>query len=118
MPQVTGPMLLQLALLLCALPAQYLIMHILDVWKSARRSYLNTTAWVDWIHSWMPKLPLLGAEEELDDMPGFIMQLESLMRDNEFGYFAEIPTLEQYFSHFNGKKFVMLDWLKELYPED
>lgn len=30
----------------------------------------------------------------------------------------EIPTLEQYFSHFDGKKFVMLDWLKELYPDD
>lgn len=34
------------------------------------------------------------------------------------GYKLEIPTLDQYFSHFNGKKFVMLDWLKELYPDD
>lgn len=228
MPQVTGPMLLQLALLLCALPTQYFIMEwtssttaqrrlatqgILDVWKSARKSYLNTTVWIDWISSWMAKLPLLGAEEELDEMPTYIMELEILMRNNDFGYFAdskvprtprpeyvlhrvgevvieaqnhmvgvivgwdeglrappewirrkkytdselknlmdtphykilfsgpdpsslvigylpqylfhlfngyrpEIPTLEQYFSHFDGKKFAMLDWLKELYPED
>ncbi|MCJ8741455.1 hypothetical protein PDJAM_G00070900 [Pangasius djambal] len=103
MPQVTGPVLLQLALLLCALPAQYLIMEwtsgtaaqrrlatqgILDVWESMRTSYLNVTVWVDWITSWMPKLPLLGAEEELEEMHGEIMALEILMRSNEHGYFA------------------------------
>ncbi|KAF4077972.1 hypothetical protein AMELA_G00194120 [Ameiurus melas] len=228
MPQVTGTVLLQLALLLCALPAQYLITQwtsgtaaqrslatqgILDALKSMRKSYLNVTVLVDWITSWMPKTPLLGVEEELQDMHGEIMALEILMRDNEHGYFAasdvprsprpayvlhrvgevvietqnhmvgvivgwdeglrappewlkrkkytdsevkrlkdtphykilfsgpdpsslmigylpqnilqlfegyrlEIPTLDQYFSHFNGKKFVMLDWLKELYPDD
>ncbi|TRY87021.1 hypothetical protein DNTS_009124 [Danionella cerebrum] len=30
----------------------------------------------------------------------------------------EIATLEHYFSHFNGDKFVMQEWLQELYPED
>ncbi|KAG7323706.1 hypothetical protein KOW79_013408 [Hemibagrus wyckioides] len=228
MPQVTGPILLQLALLLCALPAQYLIMEwtsgtaaqrilatqgILETWKSMRMSYLNMTVWVDWITSWMPKFPLLGVEDDLEEMHGEMMALEILMHGNNFGYFAasevprsprpgyvlhrvgevvmetqnhmvgvivgwdeglrappewlkrkkytesevkrmentphykilfsgpdpsslmigylpqnvlqlfegympEIPTLEQYFSHFNGKKFVMLDWLKALYPED
>ncbi|XP_060750413.1 uncharacterized protein si:dkey-261l7.2 isoform X2 [Tachysurus vachellii] len=108
MPQVTGPMLLQLALLLCALPAQYLIMEwtsgtvaqrrlatqgILDTWKITRMSYLNMTVWVDWIASWMPKFPVLGAEEELEMIRADIMVLEVLMRSNNQGYFAasEVP---------------------------
>ncbi|KAM8826345.1 uncharacterized protein ACB058_019677 [Synchiropus picturatus] len=30
----------------------------------------------------------------------------------------DIPTLEQYFSHFNGERFVLQPWLRELFPED
>ncbi|GAA6111476.1 uncharacterized protein si:dkey-261l7.2, partial [Tachysurus ichikawai] len=186
---------------------------ILDTWKITRMSYLNMTVWVDWLASWMPKFPLLGAEEEPEMIQADIMALEILMRNNKHGYFAasevprsprpeyvlhrvgevvmemenhmvgvivgwdeglrappewlrrkkytnsevkrmentphykilfsgpdpsslmigylpqnvlqlfkgyrpDIPTLDQYFSHFNGKKFVMLDWLNALYPED
>ncbi|XP_027027198.1 uncharacterized protein si:dkey-261l7.2 [Tachysurus fulvidraco] len=228
MPQLTETMLPHLVILLCALSAQYLIMElasgteaqrtlatqgILEAWKITRMKYLNMTVWADWIASWMPKFPLLGAEEDQDTIQADILALESLMRSNTQGYFAEsevprsprpeyvlhrvgevvmemenhmvgvivgwdeglrvppewlrrkkytdsqlkrmdstphykilfsgsdesslmvgympqnvlqlfegykpdIPTLDRYFSHFNGKKFVMLDWLKELYPED
>ncbi|XP_076874726.1 uncharacterized protein LOC143525093 isoform X2 [Brachyhypopomus gauderio] len=34
------------------------------------------------------------------------------------GHRPEIPTLTQYFSHFDGKKFVMQGWLKDVYPDD
>lgn len=34
------------------------------------------------------------------------------------GMKPDIPTLERYFSHFDGKRFVMQPWLKELFPED
>ncbi|XP_066529093.1 uncharacterized protein si:dkey-261l7.2 [Hoplias malabaricus] len=34
------------------------------------------------------------------------------------GYEPEIPTLDNYFYHFDGNRFVMQDWLKEIYPED
>uniref|UniRef100_A0A3B3UVI9 Si:dkey-261l7.2 n=1 Tax=Poecilia latipinna TaxID=48699 RepID=A0A3B3UVI9_9TELE len=30
----------------------------------------------------------------------------------------DIPTLENYFTHFDGTRFVMQDWLRELFPED
>uniref|UniRef100_A0A9J7YP39 Si:dkey-261l7.2 n=1 Tax=Cyprinus carpio carpio TaxID=630221 RepID=A0A9J7YP39_CYPCA len=30
----------------------------------------------------------------------------------------DIPTLQHYFSHFDGEKFVMEEWLQEIYPHD
>lgn len=30
----------------------------------------------------------------------------------------DIPTLENYFTHHDGERFVMRDWLRELFPED
>ncbi|XP_035632933.1 uncharacterized protein si:dkey-261l7.2 isoform X3 [Oncorhynchus keta] len=30
----------------------------------------------------------------------------------------EIPTLEQYFTHFDGERFIMQSWLQEIFPED
>lgn len=33
------------------------LFRILDAWKSMRTSYLNVTVLVDWITSWMPKIP-------------------------------------------------------------
>lgn len=34
------------------------------------------------------------------------------------GMRPDIPTLENYFTHFNGERFVMQPWLRELFPED
>ncbi|XP_076874725.1 uncharacterized protein LOC143525093 isoform X1 [Brachyhypopomus gauderio] len=226
MPHITGTAALQLALLLSALPAQYLIstwtsgnaaqrhiatQRILDAWTGARKSYLNVTVWVDWLNSWIPRVPLFGPEEEQEFGESFALDL--LMHSNDQGYFGaseekrsprpeyvlhrvgdvvlemqnhmvgvivgwdaglrappewmrrkkltesevkrledtphyrilfsgpdpsslligylpqtviqlfaghrpEIPTLTQYFSHFDGKKFVMQGWLKDVYPDD
>lgn len=228
MPQITARVIIQLTLLLSALPAQYLIskwtggtalqrhlatQRILDMWKFIRKSYLNTTAWVDWISSWIPKLPSFGEEEDPRQAMEDALKIELLMHDNEHGYFAvtkevrsprpsyvlhrvgevvmetqnnmvgvivgwdaglqappewikrkkytdlelkraldtphyriifsgpdsssiligyipqynvkllqgfkpDIPTLEQYFSNFNGERFVMEEWLGEIYPHD
>ncbi|KAI7794281.1 uncharacterized protein si:dkey-261l7.2 [Triplophysa rosa] len=228
MPQITSAVIIQLTLLLSAFPAQYIIsrwtsgnavqrnqatQRILDTWVLMRKNYLNTTAWVDWLNSWIPKLP--SFEEEVD--PQHTMEealtIELLMHDNEHGYFAvskeprsprpsyvlhrvgqvviekqngmmgvivgwdvglrappewikrkkytdseleraldtphyrilfsgpdsssiligyipqyniqliqgfkpDIPTLERYFSHFDGERFVMEEWLEEIYPHD
>ncbi|XP_041831628.1 si:dkey-261l7.2 [Melanotaenia boesemani] len=34
------------------------------------------------------------------------------------GMRPDIPTLENYFTHFDGTRFVMQPWLRELFPED
>lgn len=34
------------------------------------------------------------------------------------GMRPDIPTLEKYFTHFDGERFVMQPWLRELFPED
>uniref|UniRef100_A0A3Q3KCV0 Hemimethylated DNA-binding domain-containing protein n=1 Tax=Monopterus albus TaxID=43700 RepID=A0A3Q3KCV0_MONAL len=31
---------------------------------------------------------------------------------------VKIPTLENYFTHFDGQRFIMKPWLRELFPED
>ncbi|XP_051516245.1 uncharacterized protein si:dkey-261l7.2 [Myxocyprinus asiaticus] len=228
MPQITAGVIIQLTLLLSALPAQYLIskwtsgtaaqrhiatQRILETWGFMRKSYLNTAVWVEWLHSWIPKLPFF--EEEADQQHALeeALAIELLMHDNKHGYFAvsgearsprpayvlhrvgqvvidtqnhmvgvivgwdaglrappewikrkkytdselerakntphyrilfsgpdslslvigyipqynvklfrgfkpDIPTLEQYFSHFDGEKFVMEEWLQEIYPND
>lgn len=34
------------------------------------------------------------------------------------GLRPDIPTLERYFTHFDGERFVMQPWLRAIYPED
>ncbi|KAM9355470.1 uncharacterized protein KZ484_013593 isoform 2-T3 [Pholidichthys leucotaenia] len=34
------------------------------------------------------------------------------------GIRPDIPTLENYFTHFNGNRFIMRPWLRQLFPED
>uniref|UniRef100_A0A8C1IL50 Si:dkey-261l7.2 n=2 Tax=Cyprinus carpio TaxID=7962 RepID=A0A8C1IL50_CYPCA len=229
MPHITSGVIMQLTLLLSALPAQYLIskwtsgtetqrhiatQRILETWESIRKSYLNTAAWVDWLNTWIPKLPSFGEEEEQYQTLEDANAIELMMHDNEKGYFAvskevrsprpayvlhrvgqvvmetqnqmvgvimgwdaglrappewikrkkysdaeleramdtphyrimftgpdsssvligyipqyniklfqgfqpDIPRfLEHYFSHFDGEKFVMEEWLQEIYPDD
>ncbi|KAL7859723.1 hypothetical protein SRHO_G00148700 [Serrasalmus rhombeus] len=102
MPQLTAA--LQLALLLSAVPAQYLISRwtsgtaaqrsdatqgIVDVWKNVRKSYLNVTVWVDWLNSWVPNMPLLGGQEEdMGRMMEETFALELMMHSNDQGYFG------------------------------
>ncbi|KAI4900690.1 hypothetical protein NFI96_033775 [Prochilodus magdalenae] len=102
MPQLTT--VLQVALLLSAVPAQYLISKwtsgtaaqrnlatqgILDVWKDLRKSYLNMTVWMDWLSPWMPNIPLFGGQEEdLGRAMEEAFALEMLIHSNNLGYFG------------------------------
>uniref|UniRef100_A0A3Q3ENB6 Si:dkey-261l7.2 n=1 Tax=Labrus bergylta TaxID=56723 RepID=A0A3Q3ENB6_9LABR len=71
MPQLTSAAVLQLVLLLSAVPAQYLISQwsgsstaqrfhattrMLRIWKDWRTSYLNGTIWMDWANQQISKV--------------------------------------------------------------
>lgn len=89
----------------------YSLFRILDKWVFMRKNYFNTTAWVDWLNSWIPKLPYVYTdfyfaiiqmliillmshnrffEEEVDLRHTMeeALTIELLMHDNEHGYFA------------------------------
>ncbi|KAM3602427.1 uncharacterized protein V6R79_003870 [Siganus canaliculatus] len=100
MPQVTATAVLQLVLLLSAVPAQYYISRwsgstavkryhattrLLRIWKDWK-SYL--TAWMDWGSQQMSKiLSLVGLEQENEMWPESLA-LESMMYDNDQGFFG------------------------------
>ncbi|XP_076129450.1 uncharacterized protein LOC143110440 isoform X3 [Alosa pseudoharengus] len=106
MPQITATTILQLALLLSALPAQYLISKwssvsaaeryhsiksFLRAWNDLRSSYLNASAWIEWATSWVPKVTfsrLFDDPEEVEDVDDGSPPLEELLQDNDLGYFA------------------------------
>ncbi|KAK2890367.1 uncharacterized protein si:dkey-261l7.2 [Channa argus] len=101
MPQLTGTAVLQLALLLSAVPAQYFISRwsgstaaqryhaatrFLRIWKEWRRSYLNGSAWADWANEQMSKVKSLvglGQEEQMEPPP-----FETMLFDNDQGFFG------------------------------
>ncbi|KAG7240213.1 hypothetical protein INR49_027024 [Caranx melampygus] len=103
MPQLTGPAVLQLVLLLSAVPAQYFISRwsgtsvaqryhaitrLRKIWRDWRASYLNGTAWVDWANqqlSHVKSLVGLGqGDEEAHEMP----PVETMLFDNDHGFFG------------------------------
>ncbi|XP_031437769.1 si:dkey-261l7.2 [Clupea harengus] len=227
MPQITTTAILQLTLLLSALPAQFLISKwtrgsaverfhaiksLLKAWNDLRLSYLNASAWGEWVTSWVPEVTFFDSPEEEEDVEDGTPPIEVLLQDNDLGYFGaskdihsprpayvlhrvgqvvmenqnhmvgvivgwdaelrapskwikkryteselqsaadsphykvvfsgpastsimvgylpqstlklirgykpDIPTLDMYFSDFDGGKFVMLPWLEQIYPED
>uniref|UniRef100_A0A8B9L8E0 Si:dkey-261l7.2 n=1 Tax=Astyanax mexicanus TaxID=7994 RepID=A0A8B9L8E0_ASTMX len=98
MPQLTAA--LQVALLLSAVPAQYLLSRwtsgtaaqrslatqgILDTLKWVKESYLNMAVWEDWLNSWF-----LSKEEEMDFRQALeeTFSLELMMQNNDQGYFG------------------------------
>ncbi|XP_034084658.1 uncharacterized protein si:dkey-261l7.2 isoform X1 [Gymnodraco acuticeps] len=101
MPQLTRLAVLQLVLLLSAVPAQYLISRwsgttvtqryhasarLFRIWKDLRTSYLNGTAWMDWADQQMSSAKsLLGLEEEelKDSRP-----IETMLLDNDLEFFG------------------------------
>ncbi|KAG7460832.1 hypothetical protein MATL_G00203100 [Megalops atlanticus] len=101
MPQITAAAILQLTLLLSALPAQYLIskwsgstaaqrhratQRLLSAWNDLRKSYLNLTVWTDWVDQWISKFTFFTSQKEDDE--GESLALEVLMHDNDQGYFG------------------------------
>ncbi|XP_029318565.1 uncharacterized protein LOC115028838 [Cottoperca gobio] len=101
MPQLTAPAMLQLVLLLSAVPAQYFISRwssttvtqryhastrLLRIWKDWRLSYLNGTAWMDWAEQQMSRVKSwvgLG-EDELKES----LAIETMLFDNDLEFFG------------------------------
>ncbi|KAF0023211.1 uncharacterized protein si:dkey-261l7.2 isoform X1 [Scophthalmus maximus] len=106
MPRLSAAAALQLALLLSAVPAQYLIsrwsgptaaqrLHatagLLRIWKEWRRSYLNGTAWMEWANQHMSYVnSLVGLEQEVtQERP----PVETMLYDNDQGFFGASNTV-------------------------
>nr|XP_057921319.1 uncharacterized protein si:dkey-261l7.2 [Doryrhamphus excisus]XP_057921320.1 uncharacterized protein si:dkey-261l7.2 [Doryrhamphus excisus]XP_057921321.1 uncharacterized protein si:dkey-261l7.2 [Doryrhamphus excisus] len=103
MPQLTATAALQLALLLSALPAQYLIsrwtgstaaqrLHastrFLRVWKEWRKSHLNASAWAEWTEQQVSKVwSFFGVGTE-EDAAQKMVAMETMMIDNNQGLFG------------------------------
>ncbi|XP_023662677.1 uncharacterized protein [Paramormyrops kingsleyae] len=102
MPRISPVALLQITLLLSALPVQFLIskwtgtpsaerhratMRLLRVWNDLKKHHLNVTAWTDWAKQWISTFLPAAAEEQLDPL-GESPALEVLLYDNNQGYFG------------------------------
>ncbi|CAB1434859.1 unnamed protein product [Pleuronectes platessa] len=106
MPQMSTATVLQIALLLSAVPAQYLISQwsgssavqryhattrLLRIWKEWRGSYLNGTEWMDWANQHMSYvMSLVGLEQEETSAPP---PVESLLYGNDQGFFGASTTV-------------------------
>ncbi|XP_026197949.1 uncharacterized protein si:dkey-261l7.2 [Anabas testudineus] len=105
MPQLTSSAVLQLALLLSAVPAQYFISRwsgstaaqryhattrFLRIWKEWRGSYLSGTAWMDWANEQMSKVKsLVGLGQDEQAGP----PIETMLYDNDQGFFGASKTV-------------------------
>ncbi|XP_008277851.1 uncharacterized protein LOC103355733 [Stegastes partitus] len=107
MPELRAAAVLQVALLLSAVPAQYFISRwsgstavqrfhattrLLRIWKDWRGSYLNGTAWMDWTNQQVSKVMSLfgfGLEDQMPQGP----PLEFMMYDNDQGFFGASKTV-------------------------
>lgn len=110
MPQISATALLQLALLLSAVPAQYFISRwygsttaqrfhastrLLRVWKDLRASYLNGTAWIEWSNQHLDRLmSYFGFEEDSPESPK-THALEKMLLGNNQGYFGASLTVRK-----------------------
>ncbi|KAL0967140.1 hypothetical protein UPYG_G00248320 [Umbra pygmaea] len=107
MPQLTATTILQLTLLLSALPVQYLISRwtgpsvaqryhatkrLMGLWTEWRKNYLNTTVWTEWLSQLMEEVMSLvtGAAggDEAGQMSEESLDLEAMMQDNDLGFFG------------------------------
>lgn len=108
MPELRAAAVLQVALLLSAVPAQYLISRwsgttavqrfhattrLLRIWKEWRGSYLNGTAWTDWTNQQMSRvMSLFGFGQEGETAPES-PPIETMMYDNDQGFFGASKTV-------------------------
>ncbi|KAK7907156.1 hypothetical protein WMY93_015768 [Mugilogobius chulae] len=110
MPRVSATALLQVALLLSAVPAQYYISRwygttatqrfhatarLLRIWKDLRSSYLSATAWAEWGNLQLSKVTsFLGFETEANGFPKSL-KIERMIIDNDQGYFGASKTVRK-----------------------
>ncbi|XP_078068559.1 uncharacterized protein LOC144493474 [Mustelus asterias] len=100
MPQLTAAAVLQIGLLISALPAQYILSRwsgsdstqrtqasrrLIDNWNRFKRTYLNLQAWKDWLIEWSLKERSI----EPDDLPGESPAMEVFLLKQNNGYFAD-----------------------------
>ncbi|XP_068609865.1 uncharacterized protein si:dkey-261l7.2 isoform X2 [Brachionichthys hirsutus] len=103
MPELTGAALLQIALLLSAVPAQYLICRwsgstavqrfhasarLLHIWKEWRKSFLNATVWMDWASMQMSKVQSFVGLDQEGDVEEDPNGIESMIFENDMGFFG------------------------------
>ncbi|XP_029903780.1 uncharacterized protein LOC115356682 [Myripristis murdjan] len=103
MPQLSATAVLQLVLLLSAVPAQYFISRwsgstaaqryhasarLQRIWKEWRTSYLNGTAWMEWATQQVSSLMLLVGLGEKEQVPGGVPPVETMLLDNDQGFFG------------------------------
>ncbi|XP_028253998.1 uncharacterized protein LOC114429251 [Parambassis ranga] len=107
MPEVRAATVMQIALLLSAVPAQYFISRwsgstavqryhattrLIRIWKEWRSSYLNSTAWMDWTSQQVSKVMSLvgfGVEDQEAQQPP---PIETMLFDNDQGFFGASKT--------------------------
>lgn len=103
MPQISATALIQLGLLLSAVPAQYFISRwygttatqrfhatsrLLRIWKDLRSSYLNSTAWMEWsTHHYNQAMFYFGFVTDPEESPE-TPPVETMILDNDQGYFG------------------------------
>ncbi|KAM6915012.1 uncharacterized protein FYW49_009896 [Xenentodon cancila] len=107
MPQLNAAVL-QIALLLSAVPAQYLISRwggsttvqryhatarLLRIWNEWRKSYLNGTAWTEWTHQQLSKVKSLVGLGQEDQMAQASPPVETMIFDNDQGFFGASKTV-------------------------
>ncbi|XP_076016309.1 uncharacterized protein LOC143008432 isoform X2 [Genypterus blacodes] len=101
MPQLSPTAVLQVLLLLSAVPAQYLIARwsgptaaqrfhattrMIRIWKELRSSYLNSTAWMDWANQQIADVKSLMGFGQMEENAGEFV--ESMLFDNNQGFFG------------------------------
>lgn len=108
MPQLTARALLQVALLLSAVPAQYLIAHwsgvtaaqrfhatsrLLRMWKEWQASYLSSRVWTEWAEQQLSKVTSLAGFAQEDGESGMKPPTENMILENDQGFFGASKTV-------------------------
>eukprot|EP00066_Takifugu_rubripes_P026094 XP_011615360.1 PREDICTED: uncharacterized protein LOC105418226 [Takifugu rubripes] len=107
MPQLRAAAVLQLGLLLSAVPAQYFISRwsgstaaqryhastrLVRIWRDWQKSYLNSTVWMEWANKHFSKvMSLVGLEDA--QMAQESLALEAMIFDNDQGFFGASKTV-------------------------
>lgn len=108
MPQLRAAAVLQVALLLSAVPAQYFISRwsgstaaqryhattrLLRLWEEWRTSYLSSAAWMDWTSQQMSKVKSLVGLGQEDEEGQESPPIETMLYDNDQGFFGAAKTV-------------------------
>ncbi|KAM9840117.1 uncharacterized protein ACBR49_015521 isoform 2-T2 [Aulostomus maculatus] len=78
--------------------------------------------WIEKMHSEAPAAENTPHYKVLFNGPGpsslLVAYLPQTQLERMTGMRPDIPTLENYFTHFDGERFALQPWLKQIFPED